>query len=307
MAATKKAKTVKKRRRFSRFTAILIMLAVLAVLVAAALFMRRAYESASEGQGNRNAESSSVFAVKEITVSGNTRYLPEAIIQQSGLYVGKSIWSVDKSEAARRVQEAFPYVESVKVENTAYNKYNIALTETREIGVMYGAGQWLSVGANGKILNARPVDSDRPLRALYLKGADPVGDEPGEQAMSERCFSIVTELLEAFNAYGLTGVGEIDLSNKSDLRVTVNGRILVRLGGDANLTHEIGVAVSALPAIEQQYGVGASGQLDVSAFSEKGGGERAVFTPRELLPTTAPTTLPTGEEPGETGPEGTAE
>lgn len=277
------------------------MLAVLVVLVIATLFMRRAYETATGGQENRSAGSSSVFSIKEITVSGNTRYLSEAIVQQSGLYVGKSVWAVNKSDAAARVLAAFPYIEEVKVENTAYNKYNIAVTETKEIGVMYGASQWLSVGANGKILAARPVDSDRPLRALYIKGADPVGEKPGDQAMSDRCFSIVTELLDALRQYGLTGVGEIDLTNKSDLRLTLNGRILVRLGNDSNLTHEIGVVVGALPAIEAQYGVGVAGQLDVSAFSDKGGGERAIFTPRELLPTTAPPTSPTETENGETG------
>ncbi len=236
-----------------------------------------------------------MFSLKEITVSGETRYLKEAIIQQSGLSLGQSIWSIDKAEASERVLAAFPYIQNVKVTNTAYNKLNIAVSETDEIGVMYGGGKWLAVGSNGRILETMPVESDRPLRALYLKGGEAIGKAVGEQAMDDRSFAIVTELLAAFEKYELDGVCEIDLSNKSDLRINWNNRITVKLGNDSNLTHEIGVVKSALPGIERQYGEQAMGQLDVSSFSEDG--TMAVFTPRDLLTatTTATTTTPDGE------------
>lgn len=237
----------------------------------------------------------SMFALKEITVSGDTRYLKEAIVQQSGLSVGQSIWSVDKVKAGELVLAAFPYIQEVKVTNTAYNKLNIAVSETDEIGVMYGGGKWLAVGSNGRILETMAVESDRPLRALYLKGAQAIGTAIGEQAMDDRSFAIVTELLAAFEEYKLGGVCEIDLSNKSDLRLNWNNRITVKLGNDSNLTHEIGVMKSALPGIERQYGEHAAGQLDVSSFSEED--TMAVFTPRDLLTTTTTTTTtsPDGE------------
>ena len=170
-----------------------IMLGVIAVLVVATLFMRSAYRSALNGPGGQPEEQKgSLFSVKEVTIEGNTRYLPEAILQESGLFVGQSVWSVDKVEAAERVAAAFPYIEEVKVTNTGYNKLDIAVTETKEIGVMYGFGQWLAVGANGKVLNAWAVDSDRPLRALYLKGAEPVCATPGEKAFDARSFASVS-------------------------------------------------------------------------------------------------------------------
>jgi len=247
------------------------------------------------GKPQTSEKKDSMFALKEITVSGDTRYLKEAIVQQSGLAVGQSIWSVDKVKAGERVLAAFPYIQDVKVTNTAYNKLNIAVSETDEIGVMYGGGKWLAVGSNGRILEVTAVESDRPLRALYLKGAEAVGTAVGEQAMDDRSFAIVTELLAAFGEYELDGVCEIDLSNKSDLRLNWNNRITVKLGNDSNLTHEIGVVKSALPGIERQYGEHAVGQLDVSSFSEDG--TMAVFTPRDLLTTTttATTTSPDGE------------
>lgn len=283
---------VKPRRRRSRFVTMWILLGAIVVLVAATLLMRSAYHRASQNLSapdtpqteQTQADTDSLFSIQEIAVSGNTRYRPEAIVQVSGLYQGESVWSVDKTAAEERILEAFPYIEQVKVSNTAYNRLEIAVVETQEIGVMYADGQWAAVGANGKVLELREITSDRPLRALYFKGAAVSSAVPGEQAMDERSFAIVTELLAAFKQYGLTGVGEIDLGNKSDLQLTWNGRITVRLGNDSNLTHEVGVVVGALPEIEAQYGANAAGQLDVSAFSEAGAAARAVFTPHDLLP-----------------------
>ncbi len=294
--ATKKQTTKKRKRRVSRFTTMVILLVAIVVLSVATLFMRSAFHASQAAPDTTPGETkNSVFSVREITVSGNTRYLPEAIVQVSGLYEGESIWSVDKVAAQEAVMAAFPYVESAKVTNTAYNKLNIAVTETKEIGVMYGGGSWLAVGANGKVLDVRPLESDRPLRTLYFKGAAVGSGAVGEQAMADRDFAIVTELLAAFDRYDLDGVCEIDLTNKSDIRLNWNNRMIIRLGNDTNLTHEVGVVVSAMPGVERQYGTNAAGQLDVSAFSDADAEERAVFTPQELLTTTAPETTTQAE------------
>lgn len=285
-----------KKRRMSRFTTMWILLGAIAVLVIATLFMRSAYKrieaggaASSPAQTKETASDGSLFSLKEITVSGDTRYLPEAIVQESGLYEGESVWSVDKNAAEQRVLAAFPYIEEVKITNTAYNRLDIAVTETEEIGVMYADGQWITVGANGRVLAATAINSDRPLRVRYFKGATVNSTVPGEQAMDTRSFAIVTELLAAFEQYSLEGVREIDLGNKSDIRLDWNGRITVRMGNDSNLTHEVGVVASALPGVEKQYGANAAGLLDVSAFSEEGAVARAVFTPRDLLPSSTAT------------------
>lgn len=286
----------RRRRRVSRFTTMWILLGSIVVLVIATLLMRGAYLSVEQGSGKpqqQTEQKDSLFSLKEITVSGNTRYLPEAIIQVSGLYVGESVWSVDKAAAEQAILATFPYIEQVKVTNTAYNRLDIAVTETAEIGVMYAEGKWAVVGSNGKVLTTEEITADRPLRARYFKGATVNSATPGEQAMDERSFAIVSELLAAFAQYGLGGVREIDLTNKSDITIDWNGRMTIRLGNDSNLTHEVGVVASALPGIEAQYGVNAAGQLDVSAFSEEGSAARAVFTPKDLLTTTSPDTTTT--------------
>jgi cell division septal protein FtsQ len=244
--------------------------------------------AASKSDRTKDREKNSLFGVKAITVVGDTRYLSEAIVQQSGLAVGQSVWTVNRVEAAEKVVAAFPYIKEATVTKTSFSTFEIRVTETDAIGVVYGFGQWLAVGENGRLLEAFAVESDRPPQQLYLKGAEALSNVVGEVVLDDRSLAIVNELLAAFQEYGFFGVGEIDLSNKSDLRLRWNNRITVKLGNDSNLTHEIGVVMSALPGIEKQYGEYAVGQLDVSSFSE--GGTMAVFTPQDLLTTTTTTT-----------------
>lgn len=283
--ASDKEKTVRRVSNGSRgaTTAVVLMVAIV-VMAVATLFMRHTYLSVKNPRpATTENTSGGLFSIKEITVSGDTRYDSQAIIQASGLYLGESIWSVNRETAGAAVVSVFPYIETAEVTNTAYNCLNIAVTEASEIGVMYGDGCWLAVGSNGCVLETRPLDADRPLRSLYLKGADLQSSRPGETAMEERSFAIVKELLSAFEQYGLDGVCEIDLHNKSDIRLNYKNRIRIKLGNDSNLTHEIGVVVNAMPGIIEKYGSEAQGQLDVSAFSDSEAMERAVFTPKELL------------------------
>lgn len=282
--AQQTATKVKKKRRVSRFQMMWILLGMIVLLIVANLLV----DAAIKSERDPGRDKAALFGIKEITVVGDTRYLHDAIIQQSGLSVGQSVWSVNRVEAADKVVAAFPYIKEVTVTKTSFSTFEIRVVETDAIGVLYGFGQWLAVGENGRLLEAFPVESDRPPQQLYLKGAEALSNVVGEPVLDDRSLAIVNELLAAFQEHGLFGVGEIDLTNKSDLRLRWNNRITVKLGNDSNLTHEIGVVMSALPGVEKQYGEHATGQLDVSSFSE--GGTMAVFTPQDLLTTTTTTT-----------------
>lgn len=278
----------KKRRRINRFYTMLLLLVGIAGMLVATVVMRSIWKSAEKahGQPAASGETASgneggIFSIKKVTVAGDTRYQTEDIVQASGIYVGQSIWSVDKKGAIENILRAFPYIETAAVANTAYDAIEITVTETEELGAMYADGQWLVVGTNGKALEALPVEGDRPMRYLYFKGATPLTGELGKQAMDDRSLAIAQELVEAFETYGLTGVCEIDMTNKSDIRLNWNNRITVKMGNDSQLTHEVGVVVSMLPGIEEQYGSDARGQIDASAYSS--GRVYAVFTPEDLL------------------------
>lgn len=113
----------------------------------------------------------------------------------------------------------------MEVFNASFDVVRIEVTESAAIGAIYSAGGWMVVGEDGRGLETLPIESTRPPRYLYIKGAVPLTGELGKSALDERTLSIVRELTAAFEAAGLEGVGIIDLTNKADIRLNWKNQI----------------------------------------------------------------------------------
>ena len=270
------------KRRMDRLHVAALLGIGIVVLLVLALVMRGATSSSPKSGGEGG---SGFFGVKSITVVGNTRYNEADVIKESGLYIGKNIWSVDKTKAVNSILAAFSYVETASISNTSYDRLVITVEETEELGAMYAAGKWVVVGTNNKILQTLEVTGDIPPRYRYFKGAAPYPHEGGTDisigkfAMEDSCFKLVREMEEALLAYNLSGVGVVDVTERGGLCMEWEGRITVKLGGESNLMHKIGMVASSLPYIEREHGAAAAGTLDVSFQADGKSGEMGVFKP----------------------------
>lgn len=219
------------------------------------------------------------FKVRSLTVEGNQHYTADQILRASGLHIGQSIWEVNKAQASANIKAACPYVESASVSSSLLNTITITVRETTIVGAMYYNGEWILVGKNGQAVDTLPVTSDVPPRLLYLKGATATGKGLGKPAMDERCTAIMKEILDASKEYELSGLCELDLSNKGDLKLNWNNQITILLGNDTNLKYEIAVVKTNLPSVLKNKGKHVRGILDVSSYSDKNAINRVIFTP----------------------------
>ena len=255
----------KKRNRFhvvmALFVAFVAVSIALGVMIAANWNLNRA----APAQG---ADKTAVFGVKSVTVEGNTRYSNDAIVGISGIYVGQSVFSVNKKQAAENIKAAFPYIETVEVSSSSFDTIRIKVEENEPIGAIYAGGRWVVVGEDGRGLEALPVEGERPFRYLYIRGVEPLTDELGKVMLDERSLSIVNELRAAFANAPLEGVGVIDLTDVTDILLDWKNQITIALGNDANLTYEIKVAAASLPILLEQYGTTTRGELDIRMYSD---------------------------------------
>jgi len=103
----------------------------------------------------------------------------------------------------------------------------------------------------------------------------------------ERDQKTIDHILAAFEKQKLTGITEIDLSNRNDIRVHWNNRLEIRLGNNTNLDHEIAVVAVTIPKINDKHGKDASGVLDLRSYADSSTDNNyAVFTPQALVTTT---------------------
>lgn len=290
-------KRPKKRNRFRTIVVLFCVIVAISLALAGAIAYVR-HHDAPLSDPKLNG-----LTVQSITVFGNTQYDDNAIIGESGLKVGQSVFSVNKGAAAKKIKALFPYVKEVQMKSPSFNTIEIHITETPVIGAMYGAGQWLIVGDNGKILETMDLQSDTPGRYFYLQGAMPNENIAiGETAMDERSVRIVTTVLNALETYKMEGILGIDLRSKTSIELNWKNTLTIDLGNETNLDGEIALLSKAMPQILQKNGGALSGRLDLSSYSDTSeDNDKIIYTPQEVLDSLHPetstttTTAPSGD------------
>lgn len=283
-AAKKKKQNKKPRSKAARRLIVCLWLLVLTLVFAGlsvgTIFLQsRLNAQRASGKQQETEIVEGTFAVKSITVEGNSHYSEEAIKSASGLYIGESIWKANKTYAANCIKASLPYIEDVHISSHNMNELIIKVEETGIAGAMYSKDGWILVGTNGNAIDKMEVVSDVPLRYTYIKGAKPSGQGLGKQAMNDKdtyTFKLIAESLEK---HKIKSISEIDLTNASALMLNWNNQITINLGNSTNIDHEMAVIAKTLPAILKKHGTQVRGTLDLSSYSNKELTSQAVFTP----------------------------
>ena len=175
------------RRAVNRFR-LFVVLGVLDVLliVGTLLMLPMALQSVDEATGKPNAW----FGVESITVKGNTRYDDETIIAVSGIVEGKSVFSISERNAEQYIRDTFSYIKDVSVDVAMGGDVTITVTEHKELGTVYANGSWMVVSDEGIGLMQMPVESERPYRRLYLKGAEILSPKVGAKVIGGKDLEI---------------------------------------------------------------------------------------------------------------------
>ena len=292
MAAAKNVKKIPRTPKKSRATSVgakrlraaicliaLILLFMLLTFIIHLLLAPDTTPGAHDPYGGDNEGGLGIFSVRSLTVVGNHHYTSDQILRASGLYIGQSVWALNTSRAESNIRDACPYIESVRVSSSLMNAVTVTVSETTIAGALYHEGNWILVGLSGQWVDSLPAESDLPPRYLYLKGATFIGSKPGQQAMDDRCTAIMQAILNEANHQNLTGIAEIDMTDKSNLSLNWNNQITVRLGNDSNLSYEIQVMAQTLPKVLKNHGKQARGVLDISSYANNDLTNQVIFTP----------------------------
>ncbi|NLH96897.1 MAG: FtsQ-type POTRA domain-containing protein [Clostridiaceae bacterium] len=231
------------------------------------------------------------FNIKEFRVFGNTRYDAAELTAASGIRTGRNGFRVlfsskSKSglfrigDAEQAIIEKCPYVRSAEVRYIIPGTIRISITEREPAAIIDMKGTPLLIDKEGYLLEIDPAfDPDEAEKGLpVIRTADPASAVPGKkldipEEMLLSAFKVFDTIREtdAVNSVELLPlVDYVDTSDLSNIRFSVQSRIIVNLGKADELHYKISAAASIF-AIDIKKTE--RGTLDFSV------GKDPVFTP----------------------------
>src|SRR5580704_10713965 len=203
-----------RKRKFSRkawplYRRVLVG-GIAALSVAFALYEAASYLLYSPGVLLRSAD--------QIEIQGNRFVPPDAITEKFLADMGRSVVRVPLTER-REALESLPWVEQAHVQRVLPNRIRVEITERTPVAFLRTGSDLTLVDAQGVILD-RPVDGE--FRFPVVGG---IGESMPRESREQRMNLYVQFMkdIEQVQPGADDHVSEADLSDASDLRVTLTG------------------------------------------------------------------------------------
>lgn len=225
------------------------------------------------------------FKIEGVEVLGADKYTPDEIAAASGVVLEENLLRIDKEVIRHNLLEKFPYIAEVTVRRKLPPVVEITVTQEEPAGAILQEGEVVLISWEGKVLERGVllVPADVPL----VKGIDASGVQPGgilgaytppklaagqeltaaQEAEKEKAEGIQERLvmfrylLEAMEQTGFTSLTNVDLTDRLNMQIMYENRILLKLGSEAQLTDKLRTIQFVL---ENNFDPDVTGTLDAT-------------------------------------------
>lgn len=231
-----------------------------------------------------------LFKIEAVTVIGADKYTPDEIVEASGVVLEENLLRIDKAGIRRNLLERFPYIAEVEVRRKLPPSVEITVIQAEPAGAILENGEVALISWEGKVLERGVIliPDDVPV----IKGIDAAGARPGdllgaytspklatgeemtkEQRAEEERVKGVQErltmfhyLMEAMGQTEFTNLTNVDLTDRLNIQIMYENRILLELGSEAQLADKLRRVKYIL---ENNIGAEESGTLNAADITRR--------------------------------------
>lgn len=189
-----------------------------------------------------------LFKCRTITVSGNDNYDADEIILASGINVGDNLVKLKPGKAAESIVSSLAYIDEAVVKKSYPTKINITVTEAEKQYCVVADGTTAAISRRGKI-----IEHCEAGNLPVVKGYEPETLEVGAWLSSKTNgkSDIPADVFAAAEKAGLKNITVVDVSDKFNIEVSVEDRVILKLGTSDDVVSKFLVAAEI---IENQIG-----------------------------------------------------
>lgn len=179
------------------------------------------------------------FNVEHITVEGASNYTAEEIIEASGIRAGDNLVRTSTDKCAEQIESRLVYIEKAKVTRAFPNTMVINVEASVPAANFICDDYTLLISGGGKVLDKL---QEQKAGLLNFVGTDPMPELiPGAQFQSEdeHKDNAVKKLMEYFSENDSEHVTLVDVTDRSEISYTYDGRITVRLGSINDIDYKM--------------------------------------------------------------------
>jgi cell division septal protein FtsQ len=188
-----------------------------------------------------------LFNVTDITVSGDSRYSEDEIIQASGVEYGANLIRMNASEIEVRILNALVYLDEVKVIKHLPSGLELFVSGAVPALSVQHDDLYYLVSSNGRVLEETTANMNTVsnVHTILVTGLTLDGDQSVGEPLALEDETKLKALFEVFHALeqdSFTGIRSINISDKLNIILNYEDRIELQLGDTTNLREKLYVA-----------------------------------------------------------------
>lgn len=193
------------------------------------------------------------FKIEDIEISGNSRYSKEQIVAAAEVKPGDNLFLLNKYDAAARIRQQLPYVETVQFRRVLPNKLVVQVTECQDPVAIKQDGTVYLLCDKGNIVDT--VSAAKWSQYIQIEGLtllDPqVGGEARASATQQSVLERLLAMLTLLDDKGmLHQVQVIDRSDAARITMRYMDRFDVEFLWDADFDYKLDYLAAVVDKLE---------------------------------------------------------
>lgn len=191
-----------------------------------------------------------LFKIETITVSGDTRYTAEQIVEASGVNTGDNLWRTTSRDVTEKLSAALPYVGSARVVRKIPSGAEIVITETTPVYSIASNKRYILIDENDKVLEEHAAKRGE---TVLIKGVETLNTKAGTllTVKSPESLEAAKEIIAEANASEIK-LTEADVTDTNLLTAVYGGRIKLEFGSRSDMGSKLKMAKEIIAKLDKE-------------------------------------------------------